>query len=245
MRVLHAALPAALWLALAAPALATPAAAASSTSRFTDRELTNGFLWTVFGLEYRSWSWKPYQVKKYEEPVRFFVINLGRRDRTRDARRFIASLPENVRGLNVRFAADAKSSNFQVYIVDRAQYAQTVREHVYRSARADAPGRCLVRVESGSDGITNSTAVIVSDEGEHLFRRCLVEETLQGLGPMNDDDRLVHSVFNDKSDHDTFTPFDRMIMNMLYDPRIKPGMNARKVEPLLPMVIHDARRRIR
>ncbi|MDJ0930173.1 DUF2927 domain-containing protein [Breoghania sp.] len=70
----------------------------------------------------------------------------------------------------------------------------------------------------------------------------MVEETLQGLGPMNDNDRLVHSVFNDTSEHDTFTRFDRMIMNMLYDPRIKPGMTARKMKPLLPSVIRETRR---
>lgn len=220
------------------------AEATASADHFTDGDLKDGFMRTVFGLEYRAWSWKPYQVKKFTSPVRFHIVNLARRDRTADARRFIAALPRRVHGLKTGFARDAKSSNFQLFIVDRAQYEGTVRKYVYGNASARAPGRCLVRVEAGRRGITNSTAVIVADEGEHLFRRCLVEETLQGLGPMNDDERLVHSVFNDMSEHDTFTPFDRLILNMLYDPRIRPGMNAQKVEPLLPMVIRDARRRV-
>ena len=53
-----------------------------------------------------------------------------------------------------------------------------------------APGRCVVRVVSGPGGIARADAVIVADEGETLFRRCLIEEVLQGLGPLNDDARL-------------------------------------------------------
>lgn len=222
-----------------------PGPVSLTAARFSDKELTDGFMWTVFGLEYRTWSWKPYQVKKYEGPVLFRLTNLARRDRTRDVRRFINGLTKEVRGLNARLARDTESANFHLFIVDRAQYVETVRREVYRDSSARAPGRCLVRVEAERKGITRSTAVIVADEGDHLFRRCLVEETLQGLGPMNDDDRLVHSVFNDSSDHDTFTVFDRLIMNMLYDPRIKPGMTAAMVKPLLPQVIRDARRVVR
>ena len=79
-------------------------------------------------------------------------------------------------------------------------------------------------------GIKRSAAVIVSDEGEFLFKRCLVEELLQGLGPMNDDEDLIHSVFNDSSRHSRFTVFDQIILNMLYDPRIKPGMSMKQTK---------------
>ncbi len=102
-----------------------------------------------------------------------------------------------------------------------------------------------MRVLSGKSGISGSAAVIVSDEGEFLFRRCLVEEVLQGLGPMNDDETLEHSVFNDTSHHARFTAFDRYILNMLYDQRIKPGMNSKAALDLLPIVIRDTRRNLR
>ena len=65
--------------------------------------------------------------------------------------------------------------------------------------------------------------MIVADEGDFLFRRCMVEEVLQGLGPVNDDRTLSQSVFNDRSPHSTFTSFDRHLVNMLYDPRVAPG----------------------
>jgi hypothetical protein len=100
-----------------------------------------------------------------------------------------------------------------------------------------------VRVVSGRGGIKRSDAVIVADEGEFLFRRCLVEEVLQGLGPANDDATLSHSVFNDRSVHSTFTSFDRFILNMLYDPRVRPGMRKAEANSVLPAVLADIRAR--
>jgi hypothetical protein len=230
-------------LLLAASTQMPPARAASDS--FTTEELLEGFEKTVFGLEYRSWSWRPYLVKKFTRPVNFFVHNLSSRDRTRTVYRFVKEIGNRVGGLTTGIASDPSNANFEVYVVDRAQYEHVVRKDIYKSDRARVPGRCLVRVVSGRGGIKRSAAVIVSDEGEFLFKRCLVEELLQGLGPMNDDEALIHSVFNDSSRHSRFTVFDQIILNMLYDPRIKPGMSMKQTRQILPLVARDARRRVR
>ncbi len=219
-----------------------PRPATAGAQPFTTEELLSGFQKTVFGLEYRSWSWRPYLVKKFTVPVKFYVHNLSRQNRAPVVKRFIKDLDKKILGLKSSLAADAASANFQVFVVDRQQYADVVRSEIYRDENADVPGRCLVRVVSGRSGIKRSAAVIVSDEGEFLFQRCLVEEILQGLGPMNDDDSLTHSVFNDLSRHSRFTVFDQILLNMLYDPRIKPGMSAKQTEKILPLVARDARR---
>jgi hypothetical protein len=224
-------------------ALSGPFRAVAATDSFTTEELLDGFEKTVFGLEYRSWSWRPYLVKKFTRPVMFYVHNLSARDRTATVHRFVKEIGSRVAGLTTGLAGSPAEANFEVYVVDRAQYEQVVRKDIYKSERAQVPGRCLVRVVSGRNGIKRSTAVIVSDEGEFLFKRCLVEELLQGLGPMNDDSSLSHSVFNDSSRHSRFTIFDQILLNMLYDPRIKPGMSAEQTREILPFVVRDARRR--
>lgn len=203
-----------------------------------------GFNSTVFGLEYRTWSWQPYLVKKFAKPVRFRIFNLSQLDRRAEVEAFIVEMDSKIEGLSAALAGPGEEPNFDIYIVDRKQYADVVRQSVYKDMTADAPGRCLVRVESGRKGIKSSRAVIVSDEGDFLFRRCLVEELLQGLGPMNDDEKLVHSVFNDSSRHNRFTVFDQLILNMLYDPRIKPGMSPSEAEKVLPSIVRQVRRRI-
>ncbi|TYC67736.1 DUF2927 domain-containing protein [Stappia sp. BW2] len=223
----------------------TFSSASSANDSFSTEELLAGFEKTVFGLEYRSWSWRPYLVKKFTKPVLFYVHNLSARDRTQTVHRFIREIGKRVGGITTKVTNDPAAANFEVYVVDRAQYEPVVKKDIYKNDRARVPGRCLVRVVSGRNGIKRSAAVIVSDEGEFLFKRCLVEELLQGLGPMNDDEQLTHSVFNDSSRHSRFTVFDQIILNMLYDPRIKPGMSMQQTRPILPLVARDARRRVR
>lgn len=219
--------------------------AKSANESFSMEEIMDGFEKTVFGLEYRSWSWRPYLVKKFTRPVHFYVHNLSARDRRKTVNRFVKEIGKRVGGLTTAITNDRASANFEVYVVDRVQYEPVVRKDIYKNDRARVPGRCLVRVVSGRNGIKRSAAVIVSDEGEFLFRRCLVEELLQGLGPMNDDAALTHSVFNDSSRHSRFTVFDQLILNMLYDPRIRPGMSKQQTKDILPIVARDARRRVR
>ncbi len=231
-------------LALAA-VMAVSLSLRADQTRFSNRELIDGFMKTVFGLEYRTWNWQPYLVKKFTRPVTFYVHNLSRRNRKDDAIRFMRGLTKRIRGLRTRLVSSQKQANFLLYIVDRKQYRDVVRREIYGDPAAHAPGRCLVRVLSDSSGIAHSTAVIVADEGEFLFQRCLVEEVLQGLGPMNDDRTLTHSVFNDRTRHDRFTEFDRYILNMLYHERVRPGMSQQQSRDVLPAVIRDVRRYVR
>jgi len=235
------------WILIFFMALAFSASLPSraSSETFTTAEILYGFEQTVFGLEYNNWGWRPYMVKKFTDPVRFYIHNLAARDRSGTVRRFIGEIDQRVAGLSASVVQRPADANFEVFVVDRKQYEPVVRTDVYKNPTAKVPGRCLVRVISGRNGIRHSSAVIVSDEGEFLFRRCLVEEILQGLGPMNDNEKLPHSVFNDSSRHNRFTVFDQIILNMLYDPRIKPGMSAKQIRDFLPLIARNARRRVR
>ena len=151
-------------------------------------------------------------------------------------------LPQLIAGLEVQIVGDPGAANYRVFVLDRAEYREVITSEVYeRPTSTFAPGRCLVRVVSSMSGISRSDAVIVADEGDFLFRRCMVEEILQGLGPVNDDRSLIESVFNDQSLYSEFTLFDRHILNMLYDPRIEPGMTKLEAGRVLPDVAADIR----
>jgi hypothetical protein len=233
-----------LVVGLAAAAIASLAQAETSFA-FTDAQLTKGFQKTVFGAEYSSFGWQSNMVKKYTKPVRVYIDNRSKIDRRSQVRRFVRSLPRSIRGLDVAIVSSPAKANFRIYIVDKARYKETVRKDVYGARSMRVLGRCLVRVVSGPGGIKRSDAVIVADDGDFLFKRCLVEEVLQGLGPVNDNPGLTHSVFNDNSQHFSFTKHDRYILNMLYNPKIKAGMREEDVQSVLPAVIRDARRQVR
>jgi hypothetical protein len=233
-------LPRPLLATLLLAALLLPAPPASA---FSDAELVEGFMKTVFGLEGQRWTWQRNVVKRFEHPVLAYVDNRAARDRRAEVRRFLRGLPARIAGLDLRVVDRPEQANFRVLVVDRHQYDAVVRGEV-TGGHGAAPGSCVVRVLSGAGGITRADAVIVSDEGEGLFHRCMAEEILQGLGPLNDSPDLPHSVFNDRSTATGFTAFDRYILNMLYDRRLRSGMRPVDVRPLLPAILADTRRRL-
>jgi len=218
---------------------ARPASAAS------DAEVIAGFNLTVFGAEYSPFGYQSNYIRKFAGPVRFYIHNSASRDRRGEVAGFINSLPRLVRGLKTQIVASPGQANFHVHVVDRKDYVATVRDKVYGQASASTPGKCLVRSVFSTSGIKRSDAVIVSDEGESLFNRCKAEEILQGLGPLNESTSLRESMFNDRTRHTQFTHFDRLILNMLYDPRIRNGATKESVQPLLPSVLRDAKARMR
>ena len=178
--------------------------------------------------------------------MRLYVDDRSSTPRRHEIESFVRTLPGLIAGLDVSVVEDTKAANFHVFVIDRADYRGVVAKEIYGSPSSSfTPGKCLVRVVSTRSGITHSDAVIVADEGEFLLHRCMVEEILQGLGPINDDRTLSESVFNDTSHQSSFTSFDRHILNMLYHPLIEPGMTKREAARVLPEVAADVQARLR
>ena len=209
----------------------------------SDSEVINGFNLTVFGAEYSPFGYQSNYIRKFNGTVRFYIHNLASRNRAGDVKAFILSLNRAIHGLSTTIVSSPGQANFNVYIVDRKDYVSTVKDKIYRNPSASTPGRCLVRTVFSRSGIRRSDAVIVADEGEALFDRCKAEEILQCLGPLNEHPSLRESMFNDRTRHTKFTRFDRLILNMLYDPRLKNGALKENVQALLPDLLRDAKRR--
>ncbi len=211
----------------------------------SDSEIIRGFNLTVFGAEFAPFGIQSRYIRKFSGPVRFKIHNYAKVNREGKVSNFIRSLNGKIRGLNAVTTQNATSANFNIYVVDRADYIKIAREKIYRRNTATIPGKCLVRSVFSRAGIVRSDAIIVSDGGEALFQRCLVEEILQGLGPLNEDQSLSESMFNDRSRHINLTSFDRTILSMLYDTRIKNGASIEAVQKILPNVLADVKKRFR
>lgn len=229
---------------LGAVASAGPCLAAAADP-YSDNSVTAGFMATVFGVEYPSFAGEGEFVKKFTGTVRVYVDNRAAIDRRATVEGFVAALPQSIGGLTLRLTARAESANFVVHVVDRAQYPAVAQYLVPSLPRGEAPGQCFVSVTYGPAGIARSEAVIVSDEGEYLFHRCMIEEILQGLGPVNDSPDLDGSVFGEASRQADFVLYDRLILNLLYHPSVLPGMREADIARVLPGVLWDVRRSVR
>ena len=83
--------------------------------------------------------------------------------------------------------------------------------------------------------------ILPVDAGDFTFYDCAYEELLQALGAINDDRTVPWTMFNDEVQMGFFDVYDQYLLNILYDPRIRPGMTRDEVNVLLPEVLSTAR----
>ncbi|APE42837.1 hypothetical protein BOO69_04915 [Sulfitobacter alexandrii] len=77
-----------------------------------------------------------------------------------------------------------------------------------------------------SNTYTAAVAVIRSENPDLLRLSCIQEELAQGMGLANDSPAARPSIFNDDDEFALLTGHDELLLKMLYDPRLKPGMVA-------------------
>jgi hypothetical protein len=94
---------------------------------------------------------------------------------------------------------------------------------------------CLVyAVSPGNTGAyTRAVAVVRAEHPDLLRQSCFHEEIAQGLGLANDSPRARPSIFNDDEEFSLLTRQDEMMMRILYDPALRPGMRLAEAQPIV------------
>ncbi|WP_187431536.1 hypothetical protein ROLI_009120 [Roseobacter fucihabitans] len=94
---------------------------------------------------------------------------------------------------------------------------------------------------SASNTNTYMAAVaIIRAENPSLLRlSCIHEEMAQGLGLANDSRAARPSIFNDDDEFALLTKHDELLLKMLYDDRLKPGMTAAQAAPLTRILARE------
>jgi hypothetical protein len=94
---------------------------------------------------------------------------------------------------------------------------------------------CLVFAwDPQNDGAYTKAVAVIRAEHPDLFRlSCIHEEIAQGLGLSNDSPLARPSIFNDDEEFGLLTSHDEMLLRMLYDDRLVPGMSSDEARPLI------------
>ena len=247
-----------LWIALGAIALmlvgiGTAAAEnpdissrrAAERTDFTNDEIKDGFFKIAFSAELQL-GVAAQRVRKFDEPVRIFVVSKGLPDRRSQIAAIVADIGTRVNHLDVALTDDREAANFTVTLVAQHNFSRTLRslygsERASRIQRSLAP-QCLSGI--GKDKqfrIRRAEVILPVDAGEFAFYDCAYEELLQALGAINDDRSVPWTMFNDDVQMGFFDVYDQYLLNILYDPRIRPGMTKDEVSALLPDILPTAR----
>ncbi|MHC2337017.1 DUF2927 domain-containing protein [Bradyrhizobium sp. USDA 4454] len=231
------------------PAAATEVPAIAARQRnekkvFTDAEIVEGFLKTAFGAEYHL-AGRVDRIRKYDRPVRVFADG-SRADRKAQLAKVIADIRARVQHLDIAMTDDQDAANVVVKLVRDRELYRTIAtfygQERAREIRSSLDPQCLSGFRKNENyEIEHSDVILTVDNGDFVFLDCAYEELLQSLGPINDTATVPWTMFNDSVSMGFFDVYDQYLLNLLYDPRIKPGMNVQEVKAVLPAVLTDVR----
>ena len=218
---------------------------ASERRTFTDAEITEGFLKTAFGAElYLTGTVN--RIRKFDGPVRVFVDNRTSPVRAAQVAGVVGDIRARIQHLDIAMSESAADANLVVTLVRDRDLPAAInriygRDRAQLIQRSLAP-QCLSSFRKDeSFRIKRSDVIVVADAGDFIFYDCLYEELLQALGPINDTTAVPWTMFNDNVQMGFFDVYDQYILNVLYDPRIEPGMNVEQVFAVLPQVLPTVR----
>lgn len=238
-------LAAASWTDAAAEPPEIAKARAAERKSFTDAEIVEGFLKLTLGAELRAAD-SADRIRKYDRPVRVYVDNRARPNRRKQVADAVADIRRRIRHLDIAVTPRRRDANVVVMLVRDRDLARTIRSF-YGAKRArgilkSLEPQCLSGIRRDERfRILHSDVFVVSDAGQFVFYDCVYEEILQALGPINDDSSVPWTMFNDDVHMGFFGIYDQFILNVLYDPRIRPGMTRDEVRAVLPQVLPDVR----
>ena len=212
---------------------------------FTDAEIFKGFFATAFGAEMRI-AGRVDGIRKYDEPVRVYVENHAQPDRSTQIAEIVADIKSRVEHLDIAMAADRKEANVVVRLLNERAFYPALRAAFgrdrIRSIRKSLDPQCLSGFRKDAKlRIVQSDVFLVADRGDFTFYDCAYEELLQSLGPINDTDKIPWTMFNDKIAMGFFGVYDQYILNILYHPKVRPGMTRAQMRALLPEIMPDVR----
>lgn len=124
----------------------------------------------------------------------------------------------SVAGAAIRAAAPATSAA-------AIRSVEQMRPDIYCTAFTFTVGQGAV--------IDRAVSVIRGELTPKLRALCIHEELAQSMGLINDSPRARPSIFNDNEEFALLTRQDELMLKMLYDPRLKPGMTLAEARPIV------------
>ncbi|OSP54974.1 DUF2927 domain-containing protein [Pseudoruegeria sp. SK021] len=101
---------------------------------------------------------------------------------------------------------------------------------------------CMVIAFSSDDSpyiYRRAVSIVRAEHPSKLRASCFHEEITQGMGLANDSPVARPSIFNDDEEFALLTKQDRLMLTILYDPRLSPGMTRAQAEPIVKQIANE------
>jgi hypothetical protein len=215
-------------------------------TRFSAREITRGFLALAFGSDLHVGAPTP-GLRRFDHPIKAHVLGGGSVDRKAAMERVLQEFAAKVPSLQLALVPDGEKADLEVRLIDEKDFATALRDAFGARVAGDFIKRtdpqCMTSVTSDRSGaIDHAISFVIVDKGEDVFLDCAYHEPLHAFGLSNHDQRNPWTTLNQKRLVGYLTVYDRALLTLLYDPRIRPGMSREQVCRVLPAIIPAAQR---
>jgi Protein of unknown function (DUF2927) len=214
-------------------------------TQFTTAELTRGFLALAFGSDLRIGA-RPLGIRRFDHAVRARIVGGGTIDRSNEMAHVIEEYARKVPNLELSIVPPAAPADIELRLIDESDFQSALQAafgtKVARAFVSRTDPQCMTSVKSTADGnIVHSVSFIIVDKGDDVFLDCAYHELLHALGLSNHDQHNPWTTLNQKRMVGYLTVYDRYLLTLLYDSRIKPGMTMRQARAVLQRAIADLR----
>lgn len=198
-----------------------------------------------------DYSLRQTPLRKWTGPLRYRIVH-GVGDEGIHARLVETHLDHLARitGLSIAPAASPAAANFLIVLTsDERMEADTQafigttddahRERVFRERM------CLASFRADRQGaIQRAVAVIPVDRarGRGDLIGCIAEELTHLMGLANDTEKPFPTIFHHGTVRSFLTGLDTVVLEMLYDPRLQPGLREPALRPLLLKIAVEKQR---
>lgn len=100
----------------------------------------------------------------------------------------------------------------------------------------DAPCRTLIWE---TDHVIHRVQIYIAPYPDRVRRHCIAEELTQALGLADDSPLIRDSIYHDDSARQRIAPWDALMVRILYDPRLRPGMLKAEAIPIVRHIIAE------
>jgi hypothetical protein len=252
------------WPSLGVTVLALALASCVTTRQETmsDDEILGVFQRVAFRLdeqfvENAARNKAGYRLSKWREPMRYVTIG-------RSAPRYEAAVAALARDLSeasghpVVPATSGDANTLVVFLEGGFKDAPVKQRKLFRMffdndrqmraffQRLSREALCFGAFTYGHGGENEISAAVVlipDNIGPREIPVCIVQEIAQTMGVPNDDNTVRPSAFNDPGDATALAEIDRIVLRLLYDDRLKPGMTWEEAEPIARKILWEMRRK--
>lgn len=231
---------------------------APADARFSNNDLVHNFYRIALFTEANpgtgtslSNAANPDQISRWEGPIRYWTLGRGVTPKDEEIIETLMARIQTLTGLEI--VPDPQDPNFVISVTtpDERDAGSEMLGEINANLRDtfDAWRRSPTWICGAWLGAPQRTPnklavafVFIGDEITGLSRQsCFEEEIVQSLGLRNDDPRVRPSIFNDDEEFALLTDHDEFLLRILYDERLRPGMNADQAMPLVRQIISDLR----